>query len=94
MYSELNKEYITFTNQGDSELTLTSWIIEDAANHQYLVPEFTLGADKSVTLYTGSGSNSADKLYWGSGSAIWNNTGDTIIVKTSSGETVIQKEYN
>lgn len=93
-HDNLNEEYITFTNEGDDELTLTSWTIEDAANHEYSVPEFTLGAHESVTLYTGSGSNSVSKLYWGSGSAIWNNGGDTIIVTTSSGETVIQKEYN
>ena len=93
-HDNLNEEYITFTNKGDDELTLTSWTIEDAVNHEYSVPEFTLGAHESVTLYTGSGTNSASKLYWGSGSAIWNNTGDTIIVTTSSGETVIQKEYN
>ncbi|WP_458191082.1 thermonuclease family protein [Haladaptatus sp. NG-WS-4] len=93
-HDNLNEEYITFTNEGDSELTLTSWTIEDAAKHQYSVPKFTLGAGESVTLYTGSGSNSANELFWGSGSAIWNNGGDTIIVTTSSGETVIQKEYN
>jgi competence protein ComEC len=41
-----------------------------------------------------SGSDTDDEVYWGSGRALWNNNGgDTIIVTTDDGETVIRHEY-
>jgi endonuclease YncB( thermonuclease family) len=45
----------------------------------------------TVTLYTGSGSDTDSELYWGSGGAIWNNGGDTIIVEDDNGNVVISR---
>ncbi|WP_211338395.1 lamin tail domain-containing protein [Haloterrigena salifodinae] len=59
----------------------------------YFPSGFTLESGESVTIYSGSGSNSDTELYWGSGRAIWNNSGDTIIVTNADGETVINREY-
>lgn len=56
--------------------------------------QFQTRANNSVpNLYSGSGENTATDLYWGSGGAIWNNGGDTIIVKDTVGNTVIEREY-
>ena len=94
-HENLNDEYITFENTGSSSLNMGGWTISDSADHTYSVPSgFALDAGESVTLYTGGGSDSDTELYWGSSSAIWNNSGDTIIVETDSGETVIEYEYN
>ncbi len=41
--------------------------------------------DSLLTLHTGSGGNTAWHRYWGSGGYVWNNTGDTAILKNSSG---------
>ncbi len=73
---------------------MTGWTLADEADHTFYFPSgFTLGAGDSVTIYTGSGSNTDSELYWGSGSAVWNNGGDTIIVTNDDGETVINREY-
>lgn len=82
-------------NPGTETLELTGWTVRDEADHVYAFPSgFTLDAGASVTLHTGSGTDTATNLYWGSESAIWNNGGDTVIVKNASAVTVATKEYS
>lgn len=89
-----NDEYIEFKNNGDHTLDLTRWTVKDIAGHTYRFPRgFILDPGATVTLYTGSGRNTDSELYWGSGRAIWNNGGDTIIVKDDTGSVVIEQEY-
>lgn len=90
----LNDEYIEFKNTGDQPLDLSGWTVADEADHTYHFPTgFTLDPGATVTLYTGSGDDTESELYWGSGRAIWNNGGDTIIVKNEKGDVVIRQEY-
>jgi len=86
-------EYVVFGNDGDGSLALGGWTVADEADHTYTFPAgFALGAGETVTLRTGSGTDTADTLYWGSDSAIWNNGGDTVVV-TRDGETVLRYAY-
>jgi len=90
----LNDEYVVFTNEGSDVLRLGGWEVEDAADHIYHIPSgFKLNPRESVTLYTGSGRNTNSELYWKSGRAIWNNGGDTIIVRDDSGSVVLEYSY-
>ena len=90
-----NDEYVVFENTGEDALDISGWTVADEADHTYRVSEgTTVAAGATVTLYTGSGDDSASELYWGSDSAIWNNGGDTIIVTTDDGQTVIQHSYD
>jgi len=90
----LNDEYLVFENTGESALDISGWTISDAAGATYTVPDdTTLGAGESLTLYTGSGTDTEAALYWGSGSPIWNNAGDTVTVQNSEGNTVLQETY-
>lgn len=94
-HENLNEEYIELTNEGNSLVDMTGWMLSDEANHVYHFPsDFTLESGDSVTIYTGSGSDSSTELSWGSGTAVWNNTGDTIIVRNNDGDTVIEREYS
>ena len=52
-----------------------------------------LAAEETVTLYTGSGTDTESDLYWGSGSPVWNNGGDTVIVRNSTGAVIIEETY-
>ena len=52
-----------------------------------------LGAGETITLHTGNGTSTNSDLYWGSGSAIWNNGGDTITVTNDQGKPVIEEDY-
>jgi len=93
-HENLNDEYVVFENTGSATLDISGWTVEDEADHTYIVPQgTTVEPGEQITLYTGSGSDSDTELYWGSGSAIWNNGGDTVFVTDDDGETVIEYEY-
>ncbi|ELZ20864.1 competence-like protein [Halosimplex carlsbadense 2-9-1] len=93
--ANLNDEYVVFRNAGDASLDLSGWAIADAADHTYTVPDgVTLAANASVTLHTGSGTDTDSDLYWGAGSPIWNNGGDTVIVTTADGDEVLRESYS
>lgn len=94
-HENLNEEYAVFENTGDSTLDLSGWSLEDEKEHTYSFPDgFTLNPGETVTVYTGSGSDTDSELYWGSGRAVWNNGGDTIIVTNANGNVVISEEYS
>ena len=94
-YDNLNDEYVVFENSGDEPLDLSGWQVEDEAGHSYTFPDgFTLDPGATVTLHTGSGTDSETDLYWGSGSPIWNNGGDTVVVTNAEGERVRTEEYS
>ena len=90
----LGDEYVVFANDGDDPLDLTGWTVEDEAGASYAFPDgFRLDAGERVTLHTGSGTDTERDLYWGSGSPIWNNGGDTVIVRNSQGDVVREVSY-
>jgi len=90
----LNDEYIVFSNEDETELDLAGWTVEDEAGATYTFPDdFSLAAGESVTLHTGSGTNTATDLYWGFGSPIWNNGGDTVTVRNAQGDIVSEVTY-
>lgn len=90
----LNDEYIIFRNDGDEPIDLSGWTVSDESGHTYTVPDgVSLVPSETVTLHTGSGTNTETDLYWDSGTPIWNNGGDTIIITNSRGEEVLRESY-
>lgn len=93
----LNEEWVEVVNRGDDTIDLTGWSIKDeSASHRYPFPDgFTLGPDSSVRLHTGCGQDTPERLYWcKTGSAVWNNSGDTIFVVDPAGNTVDFRTYS
>ncbi|UPM45315.1 lamin tail domain-containing protein [Halocatena salina] len=90
----LNDEYVVFENTGTDTLDLSGWSVSDDAGHTYMFPSgASLAAGGTVTLHTGSGSDTASDRYWGSSSAIWNNGGDTVTVTDSAGTVMTSQSY-
>jgi competence protein ComEC len=93
--TNLNDEYVVFRNSGDAPLDLSGWTVTDEAGKTYTIPEgFTLAAEATVTLHTGSGTDTEADLYWGAGSPVWNNDGDTVTVRTDNGTIVRTETYS
>ncbi|TKX82658.1 lamin tail domain-containing protein, partial [Halorubrum sp. SS5] len=68
--------------------------VADEAGHSYVFPEgFALDAGATVTLRTGSGADTETDLFWGAGSPIWNNAGDTVILSDADGDRVLEVSY-
>ncbi|MFB6235788.1 MAG: lamin tail domain-containing protein [Halopenitus sp.] len=90
----LDDEYVVFENTGDAALDLGGWTVADETGKTYTFLEgFTLDAGATVTLHTGSGTDTDSDLYWGRDSPVWNNDGDTVIVTTDTGEEVLRVSY-
>ncbi|HDN17806.1 MAG TPA: DUF1669 domain-containing protein [Candidatus Bathyarchaeota archaeon] len=80
----LNDEYVVIWNRGTSPVDMTGWRLKDRAGHTFTFPSFVLGPNKKVAIYTGSGTNTSTKLYWGRNRAVWNNNGDTAYLYDSN----------
>ena len=88
--NNLNEEWVSIRNEGGAAVDLTGWGIKDeSASHRYEFPaSFTLGPGESVTVRTGCGVDFGTELFWCNvGSAIWNNSGDTVFLLDPSGNT-------
>jgi micrococcal nuclease len=93
-HENLNDEYVVFENRGDDTLDLSGWRVSDEGGHSYVFPDgFALEPGQRVTLYTGGGTDTETELYWGSDGAVWNNGGDTVVVRNERGAVVLDVSY-
>ena len=91
----LNDEYVVFRNAGERTLDLAGWTVADEAGHSYTFSDgTTLAPGETLTLHTGSGTDTKTNRYWGNGRPIWNNDGDTVFVRTDEGRIVLEVEYD
>ena len=92
----LNGEWAVIANDGSDPVDLTGWILKDeSSSHRFAFPAgFQLGAGSRVTVFTGCGTDTAAELFWcQSGSAVWNNGGDTGFLLDPSGNIVTALGY-
>jgi hypothetical protein len=82
--ASLNAEWVKIKNVTSTRKNLTGWSLRDQAGHVFHFPTFRLAAGATVRVHTGHGTDGAANLYWGSGSYIWNNTGDTAYLRNAN----------
>ncbi|MEI8003789.1 MAG: lamin tail domain-containing protein [Methanothrix sp.] len=81
-------EWVEISNQGSENVSLADWTLEDAQNHTYAFPDFSLKAGGVVKIRTGIGNDTSEDLFWNRSSSIWNNDGDVATLKDASGNLV------
>ena len=71
----LNEEWVRIKNVCATKKSLAGWRIHDYNRiHTYTFASgVRIGPGKTITLYTGSGSDSGGKRYWRQSQAVWNN---------------------
>jgi hypothetical protein len=88
-YAEnLNGEYVKIKNYCSTTKSVGGWKLhDDGRKHTYTFASgFGIKAGATVTVYTGRGTNTAARRYWGrSYGAIWNNDGDTAYLRNGAG---------
>lgn len=89
----LNGEWASIKNTGSKSLNMDGWTLKDAGTNIYRFEDFTLESGKNVILYTGSGTNTREKLYWNSKQPIWNNEHDTLYLRDNNGLLVYIYNY-
>lgn len=79
---DLANEWVSVRNTGGAPVDLMGCTLSYAGSiHVYTFPSFTLPAGSTVTLHSGNGTDTGTDLFWGLGSSIWNNAGDTATLK-------------
>ena len=86
-------EYVKFYNNCGYTIKMDKWEVKDEATHIYVFKGFMFNPSASFTLFTGFGSDTADKLYWNSKNTIWNNDGDTLFLRDDKGNLVLSYSY-
>jgi len=90
-------EYVTFRNEGETEIDMTGWRMEDDG----LVPAsslspfefpsgFTLEAGGELTVVTGESTEDEQTLSWGIDRQVWSEEGDVLYVINSEDETILE----
>ena len=91
--ASLNAEWVQLENVAGSRKTITGWTLHDASTHQYTFPATALAAGATLRVHTGQGVNNAGNRYWASSGYIWNNSGDTALLRNSRRTVVARCAY-
>ncbi|WP_432012999.1 lamin tail domain-containing protein [Streptomyces cucumeris] len=89
----LRAEWVTITNNSRQRVDLTDWTLSDTARHVYRFEDLTLRGYESVRVRTGSGTDTRRDVYQDSRTYIWNNDGDTAILRNDRGRVVDAKSW-
>jgi len=82
---DLVGEMARLENLGSGAQNLTGWTLEDEAGATFTFPAFTLLPGEQVRIWVRAGTDSAADLFWGRNGAVWNNGGDTAILRDENG---------
>jgi hypothetical protein len=94
--TNLDTEYIVFKNVTTWTVQMKGWKIVSAPstdNQYYVFPRTAVKPGATLTLYTGKGTNTATRRYWGATSSRWNNDGDKAVLKNPSGTVIDTCQY-
>ncbi|MBC8170189.1 MAG: lamin tail domain-containing protein [Anaerolineae bacterium] len=87
---DVTTEAVVIRNNGRN-VNLTGWTITNLTGEVYTFPERNLFSNGEITLFTGSGQNTAVVMYIGSDTAVWGAPGDVVTLTDANG--VVQAVY-
>jgi beta-lactamase superfamily II metal-dependent hydrolase len=76
-------EYVEVRNDDTRAIQLQNWTLRDIANHVYTFPSFVMQPGQVCRVYTNQSHPESCSFNYGSGAAIWNNTGDCAYLRDS-----------
>ncbi len=81
----LNAEWVKLRNRTGHRVSLNGWTLRDTAHHVYHFVGYSLRAHGTVRIHTGSGRDTQWNLFQDRGWYVWNNDGDTAILRGPAG---------
>ena len=93
---DLAGEHVLLQNLSTEPVDLTRWTLRDIAPvrpHVFTFPSLTLPPDGQVRVWTKSGTADPANLFWKRKAAVWNNPGDTAILRDADGTEVGRFTY-
>ncbi|WP_433631044.1 alkaline phosphatase D family protein [Halomicrococcus sp. NG-SE-24] len=92
---DLNNEFATVRNTGDTPIDFSGYIISfEAGSQNYTFGDFILGAGETVTVRNGTGEDTESTLYADFGGPVLNNSNpDTVLVANDEGVVLAEGSY-
>jgi glucose/arabinose dehydrogenase len=78
-------EWIVLENHGVGTVDLRGWSIRDADDNEFRLGKLALGRGRSAVVETGRGVARGTRRFWTRGGRVWDDRGDTAVLKTPSG---------
>ena len=90
-------EHVVIQNLSATPVDLTGWTLRDVAPlrpHVFTFPSFSLPLSGHVRVWTKAGRRDPANLFWRRRAAVWNNPGDTAILRDAEGNEVSRFTYD
>lgn len=81
---DLQNELLIVERVGEGELNLSGWQIIDQDKNAFVFPAIEL-VKGQISIYSRTGSNTVNTLFWGSEAPIWS-PGETVLIYDSAGQ--------
>ncbi len=89
----MNDEYFILKNSCNFTIDLENWQVKDDSYNRFTFPSSQLNSQQTLTVFSGAGKNSQEKLFWNATYPIWNNDKDTLTIRDSDGYLVMFYSY-
>jgi competence protein ComEC len=86
-------EYVEIQNQDRLPIQLQGWNLSDESNHRFIFPAYVMQPNQTCRIYTNEDHPEWCGFNYGSGEAIWNNSGDTATLRDGQGNRISQYQY-
>jgi len=87
-------EYVESWNDDSISIQLNNWTLKDDGDkHTFTFPSFLLAPDQVCRIYTNEYHPEWCGFNYGSGTAIWNNDGDTATLRDGYGTLIDEYSY-
>jgi hypothetical protein len=86
-------EYVEIRNDDSSPIQLNNWTLEDEEHHVFKFPPFVIQPNQTCRIYTNEYHPEWCGFRYESGSAIWNNGGDTATLRDANGTLIDDYSY-
>lgn len=93
---DVQGEYAVIWNMGTTTLELKDWTLRDIAPirpHIYTFKQLSLPPGRHIRVWTKAGADTATDIYLNLGTAVWNNPGDTAILRDAGGVEVSRLRF-
>ena len=90
----LNAEWVKLRNNTGHRVSLDGWTLRDTSHHVYHFVGYSLRAHGTVRIHTGSGRDTQRNLFQDRRAYVWNNDGDTAILRGPAGNTRDRCSYS
>lgn len=91
----LEEEWIEVTNESYTTIDVGGWTVRDeSTSNRFVVPPGVgLNPGDALRIVTGCGTSGAMTLFWCSESAVWSNSGDTVLILDGLGNVIERHVY-